>query len=345
MIRLLSIITLTLLLQLNVFAKASIQGYITLNDSWAPTIYLSLINSFDDLNTASYDFLIFEEAIDETGFFRMDSLDLPHNDRIYRLHICKKGDPVSTIIIGGKDENFIHFIMNKHSKIEIIPEGSTCLFKNYRAEGHPANTNLKMLFALQNELLSPPKLPSLQNRNFLQEKVLEDLKHLADTSSFSLIKLLSLYYIGDFYSLSNNIYFIETTVNTIQKKDSSSPYYKAFIDELEYYKYQTKASKTKAPHLYFIALFAIILLALFIYIKLVKKPMFHHKNNHSELISLLSIQERKVLNLLIEGKSNKEISSDLHIEVSTVKSHLNKIYSRLGVKSRKEIVNNISTNN
>jgi DNA-binding NarL/FixJ family response regulator len=43
--------------------------------------------------------------------------------------------------------------------------------------------------------------------------------------------------------------------------------------------------------------------------------------------------------LLKKGRSNKEIAQELHIEVSTVKSHLNKIYSRLGVKSRKEIVN------
>ena len=55
-------------------------------------------------------------------------------------------------------------------------------------------------------------------------------------------------------------------------------------------------------------------------------------------IQHLSNQEKRVFNLLQKGKTNKEISSELHIEVSTVKSHLNKIYSRLGVKSRKDIV-------
>lgn len=55
-------------------------------------------------------------------------------------------------------------------------------------------------------------------------------------------------------------------------------------------------------------------------------------------LSQLSVQEKRVLDLLKEEKSNKEIAQELHIEVSTVKSHLNKIYSRLGVKSRKEIL-------
>ena len=53
----------------------------------------------------------------------------------------------------------------------------------------------------------------------------------------------------------------------------------------------------------------------------------------------LSVQEKKVFDLLKAGSSNKEISDALNIEVSTVKSHVHKIFSRLGVKSRKEIVN------
>jgi len=68
--------------------------------------------------------------------------------------------------------------------------------------------------------------------------------------------------------------------------------------------------------------------------------MFFYKKKPAKtpVTHTLSNQEKKVFNLLKKGKSNKEISSELHIEVSTVKSHLNKIYSRLGVKSRKEII-------
>ena len=69
-----------------------------------------------------------------------------------------------------------------------------------------------------------------------------------------------------------------------------------------------------------------------------KKSLKNHIDT-SNLISQLSVQEKRVLDLLKEGKSNKEISQELHIEVSTVKSHLNKIYSQLGVKGRKEIIN------
>jgi DNA-binding NarL/FixJ family response regulator len=46
------------------------------------------------------------------------------------------------------------------------------------------------------------------------------------------------------------------------------------------------------------------------------------------------VQERKVFGLLKEGRSNKEISELCGISLSTVKSHVNSIYAKLGVSSR-----------
>jgi len=54
---------------------------------------------------------------------------------------------------------------------------------------------------------------------------------------------------------------------------------------------------------------------------------------------LLSIQERKIHEALKDGKSNKEISEEFNIGISTVKSHVSSIYSKLNIKSRKEILN------
>jgi len=53
----------------------------------------------------------------------------------------------------------------------------------------------------------------------------------------------------------------------------------------------------------------------------------------------LSVQERKVFSLLREGKTNQEISDECGIAVSTVKSHLNSIYGKLKISSRKEAMN------
>lgn len=50
----------------------------------------------------------------------------------------------------------------------------------------------------------------------------------------------------------------------------------------------------------------------------------------------LSLRQREVLDLILKGKSNKEITESLHIELSTLKTHINQIYKILGIKSRKE---------
>ena len=52
--------------------------------------------------------------------------------------------------------------------------------------------------------------------------------------------------------------------------------------------------------------------------------------------AMLSIKEQQVYGLIKEGKSNKEICSELFIEQSTLKSHINHIYKKLDIKSRKD---------
>jgi LuxR family maltose regulon positive regulatory protein len=56
------------------------------------------------------------------------------------------------------------------------------------------------------------------------------------------------------------------------------------------------------------------------------------------LIEPLSARELEVLSLVAEGLSNREIGRRLHIAESTVKSHLNNVYGKLGVKNRTQAV-------
>ncbi|MDO8427142.1 MAG: response regulator transcription factor [Deltaproteobacteria bacterium] len=49
-------------------------------------------------------------------------------------------------------------------------------------------------------------------------------------------------------------------------------------------------------------------------------------------------REAEVFKLLLKGKSNKDISAITHISTDTVKTHLQNIYRKLGVRSRLEAV-------
>lgn len=66
-----------------------------------------------------------------------------------------------------------------------------------------------------------------------------------------------------------------------------------------------------------------------------------HSKNTSEkfdnLLNGLTERQREVYDLIVSGKTNKEIMSELFIEQSTLKSHVNQIYKKLNIKSRSEL--------
>ncbi|MFD2671279.1 helix-turn-helix transcriptional regulator [Marinicrinis sediminis] len=54
----------------------------------------------------------------------------------------------------------------------------------------------------------------------------------------------------------------------------------------------------------------------------------------TRLIDPLTRREQQILMLLATGVSNREIANEMHISIGTVKIHLNRIYAKLGVRSR-----------
>jgi two-component system, NarL family, nitrate/nitrite response regulator NarL len=54
--------------------------------------------------------------------------------------------------------------------------------------------------------------------------------------------------------------------------------------------------------------------------------------------SELSYRQQQIITLLCGGLSNKEIAGKLGVTEGTVKIHLHKIYERLGVRSRSELI-------
>jgi len=60
------------------------------------------------------------------------------------------------------------------------------------------------------------------------------------------------------------------------------------------------------------------------------------KNHIRRQTDLLTNKEMQILGLIAKGKTNKEIASAQFIEVSTVKTHINNIYSKLSIHNRRE---------
>ena len=87
---------------------------------------------------------------------------------------------------------------------------------------------------------------------------------------------------------------------------------------------------------YYAAITAVAFLAAGLFISRSKTNPSIAGNN--DALTGLTQKELLILEQIATGKSNKEIAADNFVELSTVKTHINNIYSKLGVNSRKEAI-------
>lgn len=68
----------------------------------------------------------------------------------------------------------------------------------------------------------------------------------------------------------------------------------------------------------------------------IKSDRMKDASRAAEKIELLTPRQRDIFELILRGRSNKEIMAELSIELSTLKTHINHIYKTLEIASRKE---------
>ena len=92
----------------------------------------------------------------------------------------------------------------------------------------------------------------------------------------------------------------------------------------------------------FIAMGLVILVAVFVFImnKRMSEPkqIVREAGSMADLEKILSNRELEVMNLYLTEKTRKEVADELCISESTVKKHIASVYSKLGVKTRQELV-------
>jgi DNA-binding CsgD family transcriptional regulator len=304
------------------FGKGTLKGAIQIDSSWSSDIYLSYIPTFSDIYSMSNEMIIADTKIDSQGYFEFDLDFLPNEQRLYRLHISKKEDSKNSLIIGGLNENYLVFIASRDSKIKLKGTSLTPPFKNVTFGTHNENFEFQKITNLVLKKDSIASISGRSKRKFIGDRLNEKLLRIADSSTNALISLYALHKI-DFES---NYHSNEKFYKNYLKKWShlNDGYIENFRKKLP-----IKAQKYNWT---FIIILGIILTIIGY---AVGKYNFF-KNNR---INNLTVQERKVLVLLKEGATNKEISEEFNIGISTVKSHVSSILTKLNVKSRKEIMN------
>ncbi len=291
---------------------------------WAPVAYLSIISDFSQINTISYSNIIERSSISEDGVFKFQTNLLPDEDRLYRIHISKNGDPPASLIIGGSSHNHFFLFAKKDIEIQVNSRSVSSLFQELNMEGYNLNTSLLDINIMKNQLDTFDYYGSSVNIDYVRNAIYNEMRHYADTCSLPLASLYAIYqsnYKSDF-QVQPDYY-----ANYLDKYESEeSQYFDSFRNQLSF------ESKTNWISLSLVVLifFTIILSSVLYFIR--------NKNTGKNALSILTLQERRIYALLKEGKANKEIANEIIISVSTVKTHVNNIYAKLGVSSRKEIL-------
>ncbi|MEB3346907.1 LuxR C-terminal-related transcriptional regulator [Aquimarina gracilis] len=306
------------------FSQNAISGYANIENlgDWEQKIYLSQVN----INSSGQQHteIIASASLSENGFFSFDKKLLASKDRIYKIHI----NPLPAEekeIISDKIKNYKLFILSKRDSI-FFKKGIT-LFEDYTTNS-TANNEWKKLKNFEAQY-------DLQSENFdPKQYLLETRGYVKDSLHILLVKLISIKKLDDQQLLETDIkanpkYYLDLLAE-LKSSDLDPKTYQYLESKLAFITQQITKRNYKVS-LWFngLAIVTILLLTVLIF--------RYRKNSKSRKNIELSKQEIAVKELIVSGKTNKEIANELFISLNTVKTHITNIYSKLNISSRREL--------
>jgi len=279
--------------------RAMLSGRVRLDSGWVRKFYVCRIPGFDYMFTTSRALIIAEGDIDTAGNFSV-SFPATKDESLYRLHFIRKGDPASTLIIGSRDVNHVFFIAKQADQIHFEKTRGLPISQS-GISGSKANSGL-------NSLLRMAANDTTGNNTFIS---------IADSSSSQLAGLLAISR-TDKLSIGQK----EKVTDLLSRYDAHNAYGAHILQEYR---------STDYWKLY-LAGGILLAAALLLY-----GYLFYKRRAVLKTWRGLSQREMDIVGLILSGKSNKEAALALNIELSTVKTHVNNIYAKLGVNNRKDL--------
>lgn len=327
-----------------ILAEYSIKGKVNINEEWQPKIFLAAVKKLSDYYRTSPDMILDTAPIQSDGSFELKGNNLPNEKRYYRLYLMKKqnNDYDACLYVGGDDHNFVHVLLEKGDAIEIYATAeSAAPFGSYEIRGDKDNQLMHDLADIVFPSFYFHRIKFPTELKFTENKFYTDLKNFSDTCKSTLVALAAINNtdFDEYYDANPSFY--EDFGERLKSELPNSIYTKNYLLKIRYY---ANEEITAIP-----SWIKLLLGLLFLGISglswklyqtiqqlqaLQNKPTAPPKTLPIE--DLLTQKEKEILQLISAGKSNKEIASELFIGLSTVKTHINKIYSKIGASNRKE---------
>ncbi len=315
------IVTIVVLMSVSIYSQNAITGYVTIENpkDWEQKVYLSQLDIDKKTDTT-----IATSSVDKNGYFAFDQSMFTAQNHIYKVKLNPLS-PREKKTLSNTIENFKLFILSKNDTIH-FKKGPT-LFAEYTTN-NKADIEWQRLkqFEARHNILSDDFDP--------KQYLLETKGYVKDSLHILLVKLISIKKLDDQKLLETDIKANPKYYNSLLKELKTSdldPQTYAYLENKLVFLTQRVTQRNYQISLLINSITIVIIMILSIV--LIK----YRKNNTSSSLDSLSKQERAVKELIISGKTNKEIANELFISLSTVKTHISNIYSKLNVANRQEL--------
>lgn len=334
------IIILFFLIHLSGYSQYLIHGYIDAEEK-GKTIYLSLLR-YNEENAIYPEQVLISTQTDSSGYFEIRGKLLPNEDNLYRIHSnTRESEPLLEFVERGENKNQHNFIFSNTDTL-YFPKGTKIWFDDAQST-NLSDKEWRSAIAYESKLLEEySKAKNVDMIAQAKKKYLSEYKlYCSDSLSGSLVKLLVFAHLRRNADVSQdfktNPDFYQNLLDELKKDYAGASYsyqYQSEISNLSASVIKEKYAFHKNLNYVFEAVILFLFGALFY---LLRRLRIRKKEEINVEVSSLSTQEKKVAKLICEGKSNKEIASELFVSLSTIKSHISNINSKLNVANRKQL--------
>ncbi len=335
------------------FITQSVFGYfefkgIVNQPFYGGTAYLSIVNDCNKKELFITEDILQDCVISETGMFQFQGDFLTSENSIYKIHIDHCGQSISNykhLLNHCEYSSEVVFIANNLDKIFFPVNNLSQILCNVDQSSNTISSAIIKLEEFEESFLA--KLQFSNNdfqRQTIYKTYCKELQVYSLTFGDPLVELYAYYMyardnsIGsDFYleDLKKNKYY-DNLLNRLKASYPQSIYTELYTNKLLKDKYPfIKTKQTTFEWLTYL-LFVLLCISIGVIYVLVKKNNSRKEPNKLNYRTLLTQQEQNVFELM-PTHSNKEIANVLFISISTVKTHINNIYSKLSIGSRKEL--------
>lgn len=339
----------TLLCCVSVKAQYLFRGQVDQNHLQS-SVYLSLIEDYRKLSGVFSEQIIAKQSVDASGQFYFSGNQLEDDNRIYRIHIdnCTESEQNQNHFDGHcADSKEILFMAKNKDTIDFPFSYDNQILCQVDSKNDHANVFVRIDSIKDAMKFDYGKFRSEASRELNNKKWFKNLHEFGKSLNEPLAELSIYAFLSDrsnnfheFYleDLKSNPYYNDL-MTRLRFQYPNSPYYKQYVTEINADKYSIGISKQEKYSWILMLLIIICSISILLNIVLLYHRTKKIQKPSSDIWQTLTKQEQNILDLLLSGKSNKEIADVLFVSVSTVKTHINNVYKKLNVQSRSEVKN------